>query len=355
MAEMPPIKLPYLVTYQPRGGRVFWYFRRAGKQVRLPDPDSAGFSAAYAAALRGDIGIPISEKETRNVRKAQITETGTLAALVALYKASPDYLNLGRPSRSRYASLLQPLVERFGTAPVADMPRDWVQRRMAELIATPRSANYLLSVIRKVLNFGIEHGWLQHNPAARIKPFKCGPSHRIWSDAEIAAMTSAAAGEVALPCLIALHTAQRQADVLRLPWSAYDGSTIRLRQGKTGVPLVLPVPVELAVVLDALARRSLVICLTESGRPWSSPHFAHRFAAVRKDLGLAGDLHFHGLRHTAATRLAESGASAHEIQAMTGHKTLANVQRYTQAVEQAGLARNAVARLPLRKTGTPSA
>ncbi|MCP1558479.1 UNVERIFIED_ORG: hypothetical protein M2438_002564 [Methylobacterium sp. SuP10 SLI 274] len=33
--------------------------------------------------------------------------------------------------------------------------------------------------------------------------------------------------------IIALHTGPCQADILRLPWSAYDGSAITLRQGKS--------------------------------------------------------------------------------------------------------------------------
>jgi integrase len=39
-----------------------------------------------------------------------------------------------------------------------------------------------------------------------------------------------------LPLLLALWTGQRQGDLLRLPWSAYDGEHIRLRQSKTGAP-----------------------------------------------------------------------------------------------------------------------
>ena len=32
--------------------------------------------------------------------------------------------------------------------------------------------------------------------------------------------------------ILGLHTGQREGDLLRLPWSAYDGTWIRLRQGK---------------------------------------------------------------------------------------------------------------------------
>jgi integrase/recombinase XerD len=53
----------------------------------------------------------------------------------------------------------------------------------------------------------------------------------------------------------------------------------------------------------------------------------------------------HGLRKAAATRLAESGATPHEIMAITGHRTLDEVERYTRAVRQKQLADSAVAKL----------
>jgi hypothetical protein len=34
--------------------------------------------------------------------------------------------------------------------------------------------------------------------------------------------------------MLALETGQRQGDLLALPWSAYDGQWVRLRQAKTG-------------------------------------------------------------------------------------------------------------------------
>jgi integrase len=349
MADMAPVKLLYVHVYKV-GGKTFAYYRRGKTRIRLPAPDAPDFAAAYDAARNGRIAPPETAKTAILEKQA-----GTLRALVALYKSSPEYLQLATTTRASYDRLLEPVLKKFGGAPVADVPRDWVKRRQSELIATPRTANYLLSVIRKVFSFGVEHGWLAQNPAARIKPLKGGKSHRIWTDAEIAALTGPEAGDVALPVLIALHTAQRQGDVLRLPWSAYDGQAIRLRQGKTGAPLTIPVSAELRAELDAIKdRKSIVICLTASGRPWTSDWFKHRFAAVRADLGLPTDLHFHGLRHTAATRLAEGGASDGEIMAMTGHKTRSMVARYTAQAQQESMAKAAVARLPAARTANKS-
>jgi hypothetical protein len=50
------------------------------------------------------------------------------------------------------------------------------------------------------------------------------------------------------------------------------------------------------------------------------------------------------LRKAACRRLAEAGCSANEIASISGHTTLKEVARYTKAVDQARMARNAMAR-----------
>jgi integrase len=49
----------------------------------------------------------------------------------------------------------------------------------------------------------------------------------------------------------------------------------------------------------------------------------------------------HGLRKSASRRMAESEVTAHEIMSITGHKTLSEVQRYTDAVDRERLAEQA--------------
>ena len=50
----------------------------------------------------------------------------------------------------------------------------------------------------------------------------------------------------------------------------------------------------------------------------------------------------HGLRKAAARRLAEAGCSSKEIAAITGHKTLAEVERYTREADQERLSKSAI-------------
>jgi integrase len=56
----------------------------------------------------------------------------------------------------------------------------------------------------------------------------------------------------------------------------------------------------------------------------------------------------HGLRKGGARRLAEAGASAKEIMSVTGHRTLAEVQRYVDAADKARLAEQAIEKLRRR-------
>jgi integrase len=232
------------------------------------------------------------------------------------------------------------------------MPREWIIRRRDELAATPRKANYFVTVMSLLLVWGRDRKYCRTIEAAGIKPLRTGESYRPWTDAEIEAMTGPDAGLVALPVLLGLYTAQRRADVIKLPWSAYDGRTITLRQSKAREKariLVIPVHPVLKAALDAAPRTAVTICARADGHSWKIDHFAKAFAAHRAKLGLPDDMQFHGLRHSAASRMAEAGASDAQVQAITGHETRQMVELYTAGAKQKKLAKAAIAKLPKRQ------
>ena len=66
--------------------------------------------------------------------------------------------------------------------------------------------------------------------------------------------------------LLAINTGQRQGDLLRLPWSAYDGKTIKLRQGKAGAYVPIPVADALRDALDAAPKRSPIMLTNSTGQ-----------------------------------------------------------------------------------------
>jgi len=62
--------------------------------------------------------------------------------------------------------------------------------------------------------------------------------------------------------------------------------------------------------------------------------------AVRAKIGAQAFV-IHGWRYTAAVQLAEAGCSDSEIQAVTGHATLAMVQKYRDGANQKRLSKKA--------------
>lgn len=118
--------------------------------------------------------------------------------------------------------------------------------------------------------------------------------------------------------MLAIWTGQRQGDLLRLTWKAYDGKHIRLRQSKTGARVVIPVGAPLKAMLDRTARRSLVMLVNLDGQPWSPDGFRVSWRKACAKAGVAG-VTYHDLRGTAVTRLAIAGSTDAEIATLTGH------------------------------------
>jgi integrase len=141
---------------------------------------------------------------------------------------------------------------------------------------------------------------------------------KVWSEADIASLLSIAPKEIQLALMLAIWTGQRQGDLLRLPWSAYDGTHIRFQQSKTGRRIVMPTGAPLKALLDLTERRGPVVLTNTMGRPWTADGFRSSWGKLSDRAGI-GDLTFHDLRGTAVVRLAIAGATVPQIATFTGH------------------------------------
>src|SRR5205085_12125936 len=140
----------------------------------------------------------------------------------------------------------------------------------------------------------------------------------IWTVDDEAAFLERAPAHLHLPLILALWTGQRQGDLLRLPWSAYDGTKIRLRQSKTGARVVIPVGAPLKAALDVTPKRSTVILTSTDEKPWTADGFRSSWRKACAAAGITG-LTFNDLRGTAVTRLAIADCTVPQIATITGH------------------------------------
>jgi enterobacteria phage integrase len=113
---------------------------------------------------------------------------------------------------------------------------------------------------------------------------------------------------------------------------------------------MIPLHRDLLAVLAAAERDHMTIVNTEYGKPFTVDGFSQWIRNAITAAGLPLDCQPHGLRKAAGRRLAEAGCTAHEIMAILGHKTLAEVERYTREADQVWLATEAMTKLEGRTT-----
>ena len=127
-----------------------------------------------------------------------------------------------------------------------------------------RQADYAWTVLARVLSWSLNRGLIGTNPCERGGRLYRGGARaeRIWTVADETAFLERAPAHLHLPPMLAPWTGQRQGDLLRLSWSAYDGTHIRLRQSKGGKDrrrVIIPVGAPLKAALDTNAKHSTVI------------------------------------------------------------------------------------------------
>jgi integrase len=325
------ITLPYLWLQKVKG-RPYAYYRRDGQRIPIKgEPGSAEFLAAYQR-VHASFVKP----------RAEAPQQGSFAALVQHYRTSPDFRQLAPQSQRDYLRILEGLLKRFGPLSVATLPRALIFRLRDELADHPRTANYTIAVLRRVLSFAVDHGYRPDNPALRPRLLQTGQGHRPWTDVEIAAFRAAwpASTVQRVAFELALHTGQRAGDLISLTRHNYRDGWFSLKQRKTGQPVDIPAAPALRTVLDPwlASHDAMLILVAAKGRPFAIHHFIHLMRAAYEGAGLSAECTTHGLRYTCATLLAEQGCDWPTIAAVTGHRTCEMVRKYTSRRRSASTA-----------------
>jgi integrase len=292
------------------------------------------FMRAYAAALEGT-------KAERNTIGSSRTLPGSFDALCVAYYQSAAFCALRETTRAARRSVIEAFRAQHGTKPLRGLTRAHIHGIVGAKAATPEAANMLLKVLKVMLGFAVDIGLIAANPAQGIKRYKSrGGGIHSWTETEVERFRDRhpVGTKARLALELLLGTAQRRADVVGLGWQAVRGTELAVRQEKTDRPLLIPMHPDLVAELAALPRTNLTFITMANGAPYSPQAFSEWFRARCNEAGLP-QCSAHGLRKLAATRLAEAGASASEIAAITGHRTLTEVARYTSAADQARLAR----------------
>ncbi len=154
-----------------------------------------------------------------------------------------------------------------------------------------------------------------------------GRTRRLVDDEEARLLAAATTygGEIGPIITWAIETAMRRGEIAAMRWEHLDrkAKVLLIPETKNGTPRRVPLSVAALGVLDALPRRI-------DGRVWGMrpDSISQAFERVCKAAEVEG-LTFHDLRHEATSRLFEKGLNPMQVAAITGHKTLQMLKRYT--------------------------
>jgi integrase len=338
-------QFPGATPYTDRHGRRRWRFRKGAFSAELgTDYGSDEFRARYEAAVEGE--------RRRGLIGAERTLPGSLSALIACYYRSAAFLALESGTRANYRSIIELMREKHGEKPVAMLKRRHVLALMAEKAETPSAANNRLKRLRQLLDHALDLEWIEANPAREVKPMATpkGGFHT-WTEGEIARFLGVhQPGTLAHRAMtLMLYTGAARSDAVRLGWgNLSDDGRLTYRRGKTlkrsGAAVNIPVHPVLAELLATLPRDAFTFLQTRDRKSRSGAGLGNLMRRWCDAAGLPLCTS-HGLRKAITVRLFEAGATSAEVIAVTGHGSVAEVEPYSRAINRAGLADAAMAKM----------
>ncbi len=317
------------------------------------------------AIARLAAGLPVDEKP--------LAPPYTVKAAVADYLKACENLRC----RRRYAAHAEELTRYFGELPVSDLSQVAVagfrkkraeekraddraeekqagegqeqgkrkKEKRAKKGASPATVNRDLSFLRAALNHARGEGKIEGShyfadlsKADRRKVFVEEPRTagiRRVTDEQFSAVVENLPGELRPVARLLLATAMRKGEALGLTWSEVRGRSLYLTRTKSGKAREVPLTPEAASLLpkrpaDA-SDSDLVFRGPEGGD--LRHNFDRSWRATREDAGLPW-FRVHDLRHEAASRFLEAGATLRELQELGGWSSLELVERYAKVTRE---------------------
>ena len=267
--------------------------------------------------------------------------------VMTAFASSSGFKRLAPASQRSYRIAMN-WMKRLQDAPIASIRRRHILEAQEAWADKPGMANLVVAVWSRILQFAMDRELVLANVATKIPKLPMGEYAR-WSDEHVAYALDRFPRWGRRAVMLALYTGQRCGDITRMTRSDYDGSGIQVRQEKTGATLWVACHKTLRAELDSDDGSSLYLLHRDNGQPFRSKTLSRSFRDQIAKHDLLKGLVLHGLRKSAAARLAEAGCSVHEIAAITGHQSLEMIAHYTAEADQKRNAMAAIVKLERRK------
>ena len=343
-------KLPDNVrSVKDRQGRTRYRFRKAGYQSAYikGKPGTKEFHASMAEALAGTKtkGEAVSPREVK---------PRSLDDLYRRMKKSPDWHKKAASTKLQQARVYERFLDRvsksgkrYGDRLAEAVTVGWLETIFGAMHETPGAADDLRKKLIVLFGHAEKIGWTQSNPARLTTAYGAQGEFHTWTEAEIAQYreTHPYGTMARLTLELALNTAARRCNVAELTRDDIQNGRIITQHAKAGNEATVKMMAATKEALETLPAAPIKhLVITSYGKPFTVNGLGNR---MRKWCDSAGLPHcsIHGLRKALARRVAETGSTDAEGQAVTGHKKAETFIGYRKKAERSGMADKAIDRI----------
>lgn len=220
------------------------------------------------------------------------------------------------------------------------------ERREAKMendaVRRPSTVNRELQILSRIFSLAIKYGVTEKNPCREVPllPENNKRVRYLLDDEEPPLFSVLVSPREHLRDLVAvaIGTGMRRGDQFTLRWEKVDfqRGVIYVPNSKTGKDYSVPMNEDVRTTLLKLRSEAngcqYVFVNPDTGKPYTDVKKA--FATACR-LAKIHDLHWHDLRHTFGTRLAEAGFSEATIAELMGHSDAKTTRRYTHGTDRA--------------------
>ncbi len=367
-----------LLQKKGRSGELVWY-------ARIVRVDSGGKKRQYLARadnksharrLRDDLTRKFADRGEDSIQGSKLT----FRRFAEIYKQArlfPAEFHINNGNKTKVSGLksvgpvlhyLSVLVDHFGRFSIALISHSDIEAFRASRLRIPSKrgprsvadVNRTLALMRTMMRFAIQNGWISHSPFERGRPLisladevrrervMTGDEELLFMDACMNARlvgyerngkpvtACIKRGRELLKAIVitALDTAMRKGEILSLRWRDIDLGrgviTISANNSKTSRARLTGITPRLADELQGIWNVSLK---NPDSLVFGISDFKKSFAAVCNECGIQ-NLKFHDLRHTAITRMINAGIPPMEIMKLSGHTQWSTFARYVNPTEE---------------------
>jgi integrase len=247
-----------------------------------------------------------------------------------------------------YRFVFKSLLEFLGDADLSSITSLTIEQHKAQRLqkVSRQSVNIELRALKAAFNRGVDWGVLNTNPFGKVKQIPTTverPEYLKVEELEYLLSTIRKVTWLKDVVVFAVNTGLRRGELCNLVWEHVDlknrvitvqsDDRYRVKMGKFRI---VPLNAKAYEVLKKRfhQRNSDYVFTSEHGQKINADFLSKRFKRYVRLSGLGEEIHFHSLRHTFASLLAQASVPLYEIKELLGHSKISVTEQYSHLSPQ---------------------